>query len=172
MMEVKLCYTRCTIEQSFHLWLVPFFSGSKRSQSWKESRKMMWGKIFTVRRLACKTCFVTMNTYQTVFMIHDVVQAPCEFSFLDMGPSKCKGVEQNQAPGLSLLGFPWWHKMQYGLLIWTWWMQVIQDTNFNLLKSFLEKFTVCFPTAKEAQASVLLLVGGFNPSRIIYIWKN
>ena len=43
-------------------------------------------------------------------------------------------------------------------------MQVVQDTNFNLLKSFLEKFTVCFPTAKEAQASVLLLVGGFNPS--------
>ena len=96
--------------------------------------------------------------------IHYVVQAPCEFSFLDMGPSKCKGVEQNQAPGLSLLGFPWPNNMQYCLLIWTWWMQVIQDTNFNLLRSFLEKFTVCFPTAKEAQASVLLLVGGFNPS--------
>ena len=51
--------------------------------------------------------------------IHYVVQAPCEFSFLDMGPSKCKGVEQNQAPGLSLLGFPWPNNMQYCLLIWT-----------------------------------------------------
>lgn len=55
-------------------------------------------------------------------------------------------------------------------------MQVIQETNFNLLKSFLEKFTVCFPTAKEAQASVLLLVGGFNPSILYYIlyikWKK
>ena len=68
-LEVKLFYTRCTIEQSFHLWLVPFFSGSKRSQSWKESRKRMWGEIFTVRRLACKTCFVAMSTYQTVFIM-------------------------------------------------------------------------------------------------------
>ena len=87
---------------SSHLAWIPFSSGSKRLPNWKGFQKRTWGEIFTVRRLACGSNI--SNIYWSIYYF-DFLQAPCEFSFVDIGPSKSKGVDHTQASGFLCSAF-------------------------------------------------------------------
>ena len=99
---INLIFNGQMLIHSSHLAWIPFSSGSKRLPNWKGFQKRTWGEIFTVRRLACGSNI--SNIYWSIYYF-DFLQAPCEFSFVDIGPSKSKGVDHTQASGFLCSAF-------------------------------------------------------------------